>query len=452
MMKKGVLITLVTILILLAFCLRPVDYTPYFETAYYKTTIHRLSQLVEEVHVSSGSTLEVGAGKAPIIPSGSTPLAGYIDRLGQPATGVHDSLFTRAIALKSADAKVVLISLDALIVNRKLAEAVMAQLPPSLGLQRHQVLFSATHTHCGPGAWGDSFLEEKFAGKYNQTTFDFLADQMAKAIEQACMNLKPAKAGFGSMNLPQYVKNRLVKDKGLVDPEFSYALFQQTQGQTIILGSYSAHAVTLSERIRQFSGDYPGYWVRRIESRFPGMAVFFAGGVGSHGPCGRLREFRQAEWMGTALADSISQALTQLRLGQSFPLLAMGLVVELPQPHIRITDGWRLAPFLTKKLLKEKNTYLQLITLGKTFIIGTPGDFSGELASELKDYAYRKGYRAILTSFNGSYVGYILPSKYYHLDNYESRLMSFYGPTMGDYIPDVIRRMMDVAMKKMSNL
>jgi len=39
-------------------------------------------------------------------------------------------------------------------------------------------------------------------------------------------------------------------------------------------------------------------------------------------------------------------------------------------------------------------------------------------------------------------VGYIIPDKYYHLNEYESRLMSWYGPGMAPYVNEMIGRLM----------
>ena len=79
--------------------------------------------------------------------------------------------------------------------------------------------------------------------------------------------------------------------------------------------------------------------------------------------------------------------------------------------------------------------------MGKAWI-STPCDFSGELALGIKDYARRNGLQAVVTSFNGDYIGYVIPSRYYHLDGYEPRLMSFFGPDTPEYLSDLIRRML----------
>jgi len=39
------------------------------------------------------------------------------------------------------------------------------------------------------------------------------------------------------------------------------------------------------------------------------------------------------------------------------------------------------------------------------------------------------------------YVGYVILPRYYHLDGYEPRLMSFYGSYVPDYFDELIRTM-----------
>ena len=73
--------------------------------------------------------------------------------------------------------------------------------------------------------------------------------------------------------------------------------------------------------------------------------------------------------------------------------------------------------------------------------ISTPCDFSGELSLGIKDFFRAKNADAVVTSFNGDYVGYIIPSRYYHLSGYEPRVMSFFGPNMPHYFDEMIRTM-----------
>ena len=72
--------------------------------------------------------------------------------------------------------------------------------------------------------------------------------------------------------------------------------------------------------------------------------------------------------------------------------------------------------------------------------ITTPSDFSGEYALQLKRSLRDYGFTANVTSFNGSYVGYIVPGRYFYLDEYEPKVMGWFGPNMGEYTMDMIRQ------------
>lgn len=445
---------IVFILLLLFWMLDGVDYTPYFLTNYYQATKARLDSLVQETAIQKGS-IEIGLGRSSITPQfgsisndsvtgkfKSIPLAGYGARNSEPAIGIHDSLFAKAVAIRVAGQILVLISLDALIVPVEVATAVADEVHESFGLQRAQILFSATHTHSGVGAWGEGWLAEQFAGKYNAAVRGWLVRQTVQAIEQACADLSPAKFGRGSFAAPQFVKNRLVGKLGWVNDKFDVIVFQKADGDRAVLGVYSAHATVLPAENMQFSGDYPGYWQRAVENEISGMALFFAGSVGSHGPAVADKNFHNAQVLGEALSDSVLALLPQILLQDTLAISALGFPVDLPELHDRLTSGIRLNPIIAKFFLDAENTYLQIFRLGKLLWISTPCDFSGELAIDLKNYARTQGFHAVITSFNGSYIGYLVPGKYYHYNSYESRFMSWFGPNMADYFDELIRRMM----------
>jgi hypothetical protein len=44
----------------------------------------------------------------------------------------------------------------------------------------------------------------------------------------------------------------------------------------------------------------------------------------------------------------------------------------------------------------------------------------------------------IVTSFDGSYVGYITEDNHYDLNSYETRVMNWYGPQNGQYFQEMI--------------
>jgi hypothetical protein len=76
---------------------------------------------------------------------------------------------------------------------------------------------------------------------------------------------------------------------------------------------------------------------------------------------------------------------------------------------------------------------------GDAVWLTTPCDYSGEMARPIKDALRRRGFRGAVTSFNGDYIGYVVPAKYYHLNSYETRTMSFFGPAVPDYFDALVR-------------
>ena len=71
--------------------------------------------------------------------------------------------------------------------------------------------------------------------------------------------------------------------------------------------------------------------------------------------------------------------------------------------------------------------------------VSTPCDFSGELALSVKNALRPRGIEVVVTSFNGDYIGYVIGSRYYHMDGYEPRLMSFFGPNVPDYLQELVQ-------------
>jgi hypothetical protein len=258
-------------------------------------------------------------------------------------------------------------------------------------------------------------------------------------VRAAVVDLQPASLGQGRFAAPEFVRNRVVGDLGTVDPEFSYAIVKQKSGRSAVLGSYAAHATLLSASVMEFSGDYPGAWQRAVEQATGGMAVFLAGGVGSHGPVGE-RGFSGADLLGRALAERLVARLPDTPMTDRVLLDARAVDVVLPDLNVRVTDGIRLRPWLAQSLLGARGeSTIQVFRINQVIWVSTPCDFSGELALGIKDHLRARGADAVVTSFNGGYVGYVIPTRYYHMNGYEPRTMSFHGPNVADYFDETIR-------------
>jgi neutral ceramidase len=420
-------------------CLDRVDYRPYFREPYYKTTISRLNATANTNTLARGE-LQAGFGRAKLTPDFPLPLAGYGNRKGAIVTNVHDDVFVKAVAIRVGEKTGIMFGCDALIVPYEVSAAAISELSQEMKLKREQFYFSATHTHCSLGGWGEGMVGQAFAGPFDPRAIDWFKNCAVKAARQAVADLKPAEFGHGSFVAREFIRNRLVGELGKVDPEFSYAIFKQRDGQNGVVGSFSAHATVLGGSIREYSADYPGEWQRAVEQAMGGFAMFLGGAVGSHGPVAGESGFAGTEKMGRGLAAMLLKQISETPMTNSIAFGMLAVDVAMPELNERVTDGIRLRPWLTRQLLPPvHDSFMQAFRIGDMIWIATPCDYSGELALGIKDMLRTRGFAGVVTSFNGDYVGYVIPSRYYHLNGYEPRIMSFYGPYVPDYLDELAR-------------
>jgi neutral ceramidase len=117
--------------------------------------------------------------------------------------------------------------------------------------------------------------------------------------------------------------------------------------------------------------------------------------------------------------------------------------IPLREPQVRFTENWRFRPWVFHKMFGDYPAEMKVLRLGNTILIGTPCDFSGELMAELNTFSKSKGLNLIITSFNGSYIGYITKDNHYDLDAYETRTMNWYGPQNGVYFQEIVKRIVE---------
>jgi neutral ceramidase len=462
MKKTGIAAAIIFVLVLLLFLIftEGIDSTPYLKSDYFRKSCE-LADSLDNVTSPVNDSLFAGFAKVSITPSlnsqadnitygnfKSVPLAGYGDRKGKPATGIHDSIFVKAVALKWGGKLIILVKADLLIMPPNISDSATVLLREK-GIRRDQLFFFATHTHSSLGGWGPGYIGEQFAGRENRSLEKWLTIRIAEAVTKSISDLKPSVIGSGSFNASRYTRNRLVGESGTKNDDFSFILINQTEGKKAIIGSFSAHATTLGDENMEISADYPGYWERKMEKTASDMALFCAGSVGSQSPAGEGSGFEKSKFIGEALADSLLIHMKNVKLSYKNEFSSVSLKMILPEYHMRITTKINLRSFISKRLMPEpQNVYLQAARIGDMVWITTPSDFSGEYALQIKNALAVKGFSANITSFNGNYVGYIIPGKYFYMNEYESKIMGWFGPNMGEYTVDLIGRIVKIVTKQ----
>lgn len=428
-----------------------VDTTPYFETEYYKKTIDNMDASVKDMAEVKGKLL-AGFAKTNITPSivEGTPdalkgefntikMAGFGD--GKIAVGVHDSIFAKAIAVEVNGEEVVFISADMVLIP----ELVVLEIAENLKneISREQLFFGATHTHSSIGNCIPGFVGKSFGGEFQPEVVHWLSSKLTKLILDARKDKLPSKFSSGNIRTPNLVRNRIIGETGRLNDRLNLVSFAQDSGKKAVIGIFAAHATTISTWNDKYSADYPGYFQRSLEAKGTDLALFFAGTVGSHTNKGQGEKFEKAKYVGETLADSAMVVINTMEYDSVMTMASATTQLEIPKLQaFSISDKRKLSPFMGSKLMPElKSMYLQGLKLNDFIWLTFPYELSGEYGIDLKNALQLEGYNSALTSFNGQYLGYIVPQKYYYYDTYEARLMGWYGPSMGDYLMELNYRL-----------
>ena len=253
-------------------------------------------------------------------------------------------------------------------------------------------------------------------------------------------------------NAPEYIRNRTRRD-GIVDSELRYMLVEQKDGDRCFLVSYSAHPTILGANNMQFTGEYPGFLVRRITEQTGAEAIYLGGSVGSMSPRPpeKGNPFDRCRAMGVALADKVLEAVADAPLFKDkVDVASIGFPIQLPPFKLRLSKNWRVSKFLFPILGVDTDGWMHAVRIGDIALVGTPADYCGEISIDLKSRMQKRISDLWVLSFNGDYVGYISPDKYYYDKDekggygYERGIMSWIGPDQEAFTVSLITHMIDV--------
>ncbi|WP_242920091.1 neutral/alkaline non-lysosomal ceramidase N-terminal domain-containing protein [Pontibacter liquoris] len=434
----SLLIWLAGLLLLCPACVvQRLDQTPYTQTAYYKETI---AQLPMPAPAATGDTLQVGWAKVNITPPVGTPLAGYGKRRGMRYGQVHDSAWVRTFALSNGNTTAYIVALDMLIAPMSV-EKQLAKEYTKLGLRPDQVYLTATHTHSSFGGWQKKLAGRLMAGKYSKTVVQQTVNHILQSMQLAQQRQLPARIGYGQISAAALVKNRLTGTTTNLDSTLRFVKFEQADGRTALLCTFSAHPTILPSMQPVLSRDYPGELVDTLEHEVT-FAAFAAGAVGSHQAQHPDESFESTAAVGRQLAQKILQQLSTLPTAYTAVLRTAQVPLQLPTPQWRLGERKRFAPALFYTFFGRYTAFISSMQVGNTILLGVPADYSGEFMPRLAEQARQQGQEVLVTGFNGGYVGYLIPDKHYGLHKYEARAMNFYGPHSGSYVTAVLQQVL----------
>ncbi len=405
-------------------------------------TLERLERLAA---AGEAGPIRVGTAEVDLTPRRPIPLAGFIGQVRTPYDGVDSPCLARALTVEPAGGEAVtILAADLLLINARLAAEVARR--SGVGLDR--IYFTASHTHGGPGGWGEHPLERLVAGAYDPEFFDDLAGRLADAVRRSRSSTVPAEMALVQARTPGRQVNRV--DPGRATHDTLSALSFRPLGAAdgapplAILAVFGAHATVSHPIPPRLGGDYPAALAAELKRRTgAGMVAFAAGAVGDASPSRPKARTQQdsARLLGAGLADALAGPLASARYVREVAVGSIRLGVDLGPLRLPFgTSRLRFSPLATWWIAAGPAP-VQGLRLGRATLLGFPGDYAGHLAGDLEARAATEGIVAIATSFAGDFRGYLVSGgTYYRRPCYETRWMSFYGPWTGDYLTDVGRR------------
>ena len=311
--------------------------TKFLQSKYYHEAIKAIeTETAKSPITEAPGRLKAGWAVRIMTPDVGVPMGGYSARTdGKKSQGVRDELMAKAISISDGVNTVVFLGLDMLIVPPNVAEMTIAKVAKETPLTANNVYFSASHTHCGPGAFAPGLASKISAGEYDPKVPEFLSSVFADAIVTAYNDMKPALIAHGHVNAQQYIRNR-TRD-GEVDRTLNYMIAQQEDGKQCYMVRFSAHPTLFDDDMMNFSASFPGEMARYIEQQTKATAIYLGGAVGSMSPRApdapsrteKVAAFGQA--VGKLLLDNIPEPDYQAYAN----VASVGVSVGVPPVQVR---------------------------------------------------------------------------------------------------------------------
>jgi len=300
-----------------------------------------------------GPHIRAGAARVTLTPDlkkhGPIYMAGFGNN--RIATGMHDNLYARCLALSAGDRTVVLCGVDSIGLFLDDVERIRSEVKQQLGGGKKgaaggevSVVVAATHDHEGPdtmGLWGP----DRAHSGINDAYMNLVVERVAQSAVTAVRTMQPALIKVGEAHrsdLDDYIHDDRppeVLDAGVIVLHATTA-----RGRPIgTLVNWANHPETLGSNNTLITADYPYYLCSELERKFGGVAVFLNGAVGGmQSPLGSNvidkasgkpapdATFQKAEIIGRGVAESAGYAVRNAKVFDADEVEFREQLIQIP--------------------------------------------------------------------------------------------------------------------------
>jgi len=397
---------------------------------------------------AAGADFSAGAARRPITPElkpgTSVWMAGFGN--GRAATGVHDDLWTRCLAMAAGGKPVVICGVDSIGLFFEDVKRIREGARAALG-REVDVIVASTHVHEAPdtmGLWGPQMGVSGIDEAYNQ----LVVDRTVEAAIEAVSGMRPATARVAGVT-PADVGRFFDDDRppNLNDPEILVLGIDDARGRRVAtLVNWASHPEALGSKNTLLTADWPWALVRDVEKQAGGIAVFVNGAIGgmqsplgtalidpANGQAAPKETFRFAEIVGEYVARHVLTATKAARVVEVSSIDYRETVVEIPVSNQAYLMGSQVGVFKGRKPMSATNStfapvgYLKLMA-GATPALEAalvPGELYPELSvggiardpgADFPDAPGEKAIKRLMTApvrmlfgLANDEIGYIIP-------------------------------------------
>ena len=427
---------------------------------------------------------QAGAAVRDITPKKSLFLVGY-PNVERDSTGVHDPLLASALCLRNDDTTLILVAVDVLQVDPQLARELRRSIANEVGVAEANVFISCTHTHSGP------VTQRTRAEKPDE---EYLAEFRAGIIDAAtaaASDLRDAELAWTAADARGAGGNRHAKD-GVCDPEVGVLIVRDaaTHKPFVISMTYSMHPTVLHEDSTLISSDFPHYARFSLREALGDDVVVLhhTGPAGDQSPRYHVsgQTFDEAERLGRMLGSRVAAAVAKVAdtaFSREVTLNAALRPVTLkPRALPSAADAEQLLKdrVATYERLKAEGAphgptrsaecavfgaehtvdfarmreagawdrlvaaytpmEVQAVRIGKTCLVGLPGELFVEYGLEIKRRAAMRTF--VFSLVNGDLHGYIVTPEAARAGCYEAST-GIFDPASGRILVDAAVDLLD---------
>ncbi len=380
-------------------------------------------------------------------------LGGYGERMNNPAEGIHDRIWAKALAFKKGDKKYAIVTLDVLGLPSNVKKDLIKQIS-GLGWSIENVMLLPSHSHGSlemAALNSKNLLNSPQIGIFQPELLEFILDKLEALIKETDQNYQPVKVGTKSKKIDGLNRNRR-KDAD-VDNELIVTRVDLKNGKPLaVLVNWTAHPTFLGGEDMLVSAEWPGYLQTELQNLIGNgvTALYYNGAEGDLSPILDQRggAYEKVEVYGKKVAVKAFDIYNEIKPKKVKKFRFSYDTIQLPEhkahPSFMETGGEEYGldentVKIVMNMLGPTEVGLGALRINDLIIAGVPGEMTAVLGMNVKKAVKNKAVKYIaIGGLANEWISYILTrDQYINGGGYESSV-SFYGADLGDVISNEV--------------